>query len=217
MPKNRRASQLNHSMPFLPVMPLVAILVGTSIFGCAVQSPATTERPSVGSREDIFVLRSIREERTAESEWCTPARTAFEPLDPAGGGFVVEDRFSMWAVATQASDGRVTDAKANRVGELRACFRSTADPKVVGFFADARLQSVSFIGSGNCVAVRPDFPEKGITPFRCFLELRDLPAPYASGWLTTNTIGSRAVLGDATDPSGYVQPSIATIRLWRAQ
>lgn len=171
---------------------------------------------ALAQREDIFILRSVREARTATSDWCTPARTAFEPLDPSGGGYLVEDLFSMWAVAAQASDGRVTDAKANKVGELRACFRSTPDPKVIGFFAEARLQSVSFTGSGNCVAMRPDFPEKGIMSYRCFLELRDLAAPYSSGLLTTNTLGSKATLGDATDPPGYVQPSVATVRLWRA-
>jgi hypothetical protein len=50
---------------------------------------------------------------------------------------------------------------------------------------------------------------------RCFMELSGLPAPYVGGQLTTNTVGSRNALGDRTDPPGYTQPSIATIRLWK--
>jgi hypothetical protein len=217
MLREQRTGLLSHTTPLLPLKVLVAILVGASIIGCAAQTPATTEHAPVGAREDILVLRSIKEESIPKSDWCTPARTAFEPLDPSGGGFVSEERYSMWAVTVRPADGRISDAKANKVGELRACFRSTADPKVVAFFTEGRLAGVTFSGSGgNCVVLRLDFPEKGIRPVRCFLELRDLPAPYTSGVLTTNSVTSRAALGDATDPPGYVQSSIATVRLWRA-
>ena len=123
----------------------------------------------------------------------------------------------MWAVAVRPGDGRITDAKVNKVGERHACSGSTTDPKVVSFFTEGRVAALSFTGSGNCLGLRPDFPERGITSFRCFLELRDLPAPYVGGVLTTNTVLSRADLGDVSDPPGYVQPSIATIRLWRTR
>ena len=199
----------------LPLKVFVATWVGTSIIGCAAQAPATTEQATVGVREDILVLRSVKEGRDPKSDWCTPARTAFEPLDPSKGGFLSEERYSMWAVTVRPADGRISDAKASKAGELRACFRSTADPKMVGFFTEGRLAGVTFRGSGNCLVLRLDFPEKGIRPVRCFLELRDLPAPYTGGVLTTNSVTSRAALGDATDPPGYVQSSIATVRLWR--
>src|SRR5262249_3782683 len=153
-----------------------------------------------GAREEILVLRSVAEEGISKSDWCTPARTAFEPFDPSRGGFLVETRHSMWAVNVRATDGRISDAKVNKVGELHACFRSTADPNVFGFFTEGRLAGVTFSGSGNCIILRLDFPEKGIRPVRCFLELRDLPAPYTSGVLTTNSVTSRAALGDATNP-----------------
>ena len=61
----------------------------------------------------------------------------------------------------------------------------------------------------------PNFPEAGITSVRCFLVLSNLPSPYVAGVLTTNTVASRKPLGDESDPPGYTQPSIATIRLWR--
>jgi hypothetical protein len=34
---------------------------------------------------------------------------------------------------------------------------------------------------------------------------------------TSNTIASKVLLGGETNPPGYLQASIATIRLWRAQ
>ena len=43
----------------------------------------------------------------------------------------------------------------------------------------------------------------------------NLPDAYMGGQLTTNTIGSQNALGAVTDPPGYVQSSIATIRLWK--
>jgi hypothetical protein len=194
----------------------LAPAVVAALIGCAVQKPPPTAPVMASSREDIFVLRSLREERIAKSDWCTPARTGFEHSDLSKGGFVVEDGFSMWAVATDADDGRIINAKVDKVGQLRACFGSTADPKTIGFFTEGRIASLTFTGAGTCVVLRPDFPEKGITHLRCFLELRNLPAPYVGGVLTTNTVNSKTPLGDTTDPVGYVQSSVATVRLWRA-
>jgi hypothetical protein len=74
---------------------------------------------------------------------------------------------------------------------------------------------LSFTGHGKCRANRADVPEAGITAYRCFLQLTDLPTRYIGGQLTTNTITSRAAIGEVSDPSGYVQPSIAAVRLWK--
>ena len=214
MPKEHCTTQVDDSMFLQPLVLFLVALMGTAIVGCAGQGAATTERSTASPREDIFVLRSLREERLTKTDWCTLARTGFEP---STGGFLIEDRYSMWAVAVRPDDGQITDAKANKVGELHACFGSTTDPKVINFFTEGRVAALSFTGGGSCLVLRADFPEKGITPVRCFLELRDLPAPYTGGVLTTNTVTSRAALGDATDPPGYVQPSIATVRLWRTR
>jgi len=45
--------------------------------------------------------------------------------------------------------------------------------------------------------------------------LGQLPDPYLGGLLMANTINSRAPLGGVSDPPGYTQPSIATVRLWK--
>lgn len=50
---------------------------------------------------------------------------------------------------------------------------------------------------------------------RCASELRDLPTAYIGGQLTTNSLTSRAALGDRTEPDGYIQSSLVIIRLWR--
>jgi hypothetical protein len=45
--------------------------------------------------------------------------------------------------------------------------------------------------------------------------LSNLPGDYIGGQLTTNSMTSRKPLGTDTDPIGFTQSSIATIRLWR--
>jgi hypothetical protein len=62
-----------------------------------------------------------------------------------------------------------------------------------------------------------DFPESGLVAVRCHLVLSGLPAPFVGGLLTTNTLTSRAAFGGASDPAGYTQASIATMRLWKAR
>jgi hypothetical protein len=65
------------------------------------------------------------------------------------------------------------------------------------------------------MALVVDFPEAGLFPVRCQLVLSGLPAPYIGGLLTTNTVTSGARFGGDTEPPGYTQASIATLRLWR--
>jgi hypothetical protein len=51
--------------------------------------------------------------------------------------------------------------------------------------------------------------------YYCFADLSDPAYKYVGGQLTTNTMGSLKLLGVESDPLGYAQPSIATIRLWK--
>jgi hypothetical protein len=87
---------------------------------------------------------------------------------------------------------------------------------VVSFYGGGALGAVTFTGRGECRYVKQDYPEPGIAVLRCFLELSDLPKEYVGGLLTTNSItSSKNLLGEKTDPPGYTQSSIATVRLWR--
>jgi hypothetical protein len=71
--------------------------------------------------------------------------------------------------------------------------------------------------TGQCTRLKTDFPEPGITVWTCFLELSGLKDPYKGGMLTTSTVDSRNPLGETSDPPGYTQPTIATVRLWRRE
>jgi hypothetical protein len=101
------------------------------------------------------------------------------------------------------------------VGSIHACFGRTATPGLSQFYGDVVLGETAFKGLGDCQQMKTDFPEQGLTAFRCFLELSGLPGDYAGGLLTTNTVNSRTLIGTESDPAGYVQPSIAIIRLWK--
>lgn len=165
-----------------------------------------------GSREDIYVLHSIREERMMESTWCTPQKAGSALL----AGDAVEERFGLWSVRTMPETGRIYDAKTIRVGEIRTCTAATLDPQVFGFFAEGNLANLPFTGHGDCRLGQTDSPERGIAALRCHLVLRGLPPTYRGGMATSNTLVSAAVLGGETEPPGYLQASIATFRLWKA-
>jgi hypothetical protein len=164
------------------------------------------------AREEIYILRSIREQREPVEDWCAAARTGFEPFATDAERF-----FSFWSVRLRPEDGRVVETKDGRAAELRGCFGATSDRARQNFYAEINLGPMSFHGNGECLALRTDFPETGLFPVRCQLILSGLPAPYAGGLLTTNTITSQASFGGDTDPSGYTQASIATIRLWKSR
>jgi hypothetical protein len=175
----------------------------------AFAAPAVADEAAL---EEIYVLRSIREPQPAVAGRCDRSKTGFEPY-PSDAECV----FSFWSVSSRHADGRIVDARSERVAELRGCFGPTADRARQNFYAEIRLGAASFLGTGQCVALMIDFPEPGLFPVRCHLVLTGLPAPFVGGLLTTNTMTSKAALGGATDPAGYIQASIATIRLWKAR
>lgn len=184
-------------------------LFATIVALFAICAPAMAQRTAAnGAVEEIQVLRSLRLSRTSPSDFCSERRVGF-----AAPTF--EDTYDFKAVTARPADGVVTAADGPTAGHLRACFGSTADPLAVNFYADGDLGGVHFSGRGDCRTAGRDVPEVGITPWRCYLDLTGFSASFVGGQLTTNTVLSRAVLGAASDPVGYTQASIATIRLWR--
>jgi hypothetical protein len=182
----------------------------------AVLSAAPMVEASQGSRSDsasdgrveqIYIARSMRESRIAPTAFCAETRIGF-------GSVTFEDQYTFRSTATRPADGLMVDANVSTIGRLHACFGSTADA-TLNFYAEGVLGGVPFTGTGDCRAFKPDFPEAGITAYRCFLELRDLPAGYVGGQLTTSSVVSRNAIGEKSDPPGYTQPSIATVRLWK--
>lgn len=173
-------------------------------------SPASAQnpRPDTGV-EEIAIVRSLRVERIAPTAFCAASRTAFP--QPA----TVEDRYDLKAVATDAASGKIADADGARVGTFHACYGPTAESRVFSYYAEGELGEVHLIGRGECRVTKRDFPEAGLILLNCRLDLTGLTAGYVGGQLTTNTLASRSALGPKTDPPGYVQASIVTIRLWK--
>ena len=171
--------------------------------------PATAAAPAatVPGIEDIFVVRSLRKERAAAGDFCAAAKTGFTAK--------IEDHYVFKAVITREPDGKVVDASSHEVGTLHTCYDSMPGMTDANFYAEGVIAGVSATGKGRCTPIANDFPEAGISSNLWFLILSNLAAPYVAGVLTTNSITSRQPIGDQSDPPGYVQPSIATIRLWR--
>ena len=190
-------------------------LVAALGLGAVAPLPACTSSVTQASappsaREEIYILHSIREHHEPVTDGCTAARTGFEPFPSDAERF-----FSFWSVVTE--DGRVVDSTAARVAELRGCFGPTSERARQTFYAEVLLGSIAFRGKGECQALLLDTPEPGLFPVRCQLVLEGVPSPYVGGLLTTNTLTSKAPFGADTDPPGYTQASIATIRLWKAR
>lgn len=203
---DRRAPSIRRAR--ITAAPIIGAVM--AMLACAARAE-NAPMPSV-AQEEIYVLRSIREQREPIANWCSSARTGFKPFSTDAERF-----FSFWSLRLRPEDGEVVDAEATRVAELRACFGETNERARQNFYAEVQLGSISFRGNGECLALMTNFPEAGLFPVRCQLILSGLPAPFVGGLLTTNTITSNAPFGGNTEPPGYMQASIATIRLWRAR
>jgi len=169
-------------------------------------------RAEQAALEDIYLLRSIREQHQPADGWCSSAKTGFEPFAKDAERF-----YSFWSLRLRPEDGRVVETRDKRVAELRGCFGATGEPPRQNFYAEVTLGALSFRGNGECLAIKIDFPAPGLFPVRCQLVLSGLPAPYVGGLLTTNTMTSKAAFGGDSDPPGYTQASIATVRLWKSR
>ena len=208
---NRKTHRLGPSARrgLIATTAIVGVVAFISI--CVTPSVNAAPRPSK-ALEEIYILRSIREQHKPVAGWCSSAKIGFEPFPTDA-----ERSFSFWSVRLRPETGRVFQAKHARVAELRGCFGATSEPARQNFYAEIKVGSLSFRGNGECLAVKINFPDAGLFPVRCQLILSGLPAPYVGGLLTTNTITSKAAFGGDTNPPGYTQASIATIRLWKSK
>ena len=166
---------------------------------------ATSASPAL---DEIYVVRSVRLSRVPATSFCDKANTEVNHANN-------EDQYIFRAVATDPLTGSVVDADSTTVGTLHACFGPTDTPGLAQFYGDFAFGGLAFKGFGDCV-VRQDFPEKGVQATHCYLNLFGLPDRYAGGQLVTNTINTpKRLIGTVTDPIGYAQSSIATVRLWK--
>lgn len=107
------------------------------------------------------------------------------------------------------------DTNVQTIGSAHGCFGVTADPAIYKFYLEMLLGLTPLTWIGDCTVMKSDFPEKGIGVTHCVFDLSDPPVPYIGGQLTTNTLHSLNNVGLETNPPGYTQTSIATIRLWK--
>jgi hypothetical protein len=204
-PLNLREKNVKYAKTLIGLLTVGALVTYAAQAG-ARQAP--DPQSAVGASpglEDIYVLRSLREERTAPGDFCAQSKIGFKATR--------QDRYVFKAVVTRPADGKVIDVVSHPAGTLRACFDAGAPD--LNFYAEGVLAGVMATGKGKCTEVASDYPEAGISSLRCFLKLTHLTPPYVAGVLTTNTIVSQQPIGPASSPPGYVQPSIATVRLWR--
>ena len=171
------------------------------------QSPQTPQRAASQTQvEEIYVGRSVSESRTAPTEFCAPSKTGLVHT-------TAEGRYSFRSISVNASDGRVLDANVKPIGDGHGCFGPTVNG-IRKIYAELLIGSKTFIATGEC-CYKFDLPERGINKFHCSADLSSPDDQYVSGLMTTSSISSLKDVGLETDPPGYTQSSILTIRVWK--
>ncbi len=189
-----------------------ALMLPASLLAAAA-SPASAQSreaslPKAANVEEIYLARSIRESRITPTEFCAKMKTGVSDATS-------EDRYSFRSIAIRTSDGRVLDNNVSPIGNIHACFGRTADSAIQEFYGDIVFGGTALKGFGECRLGKSDFPEQGLNAFKCSLTLSSASGEYVGGLLTTNSMLSARPIGTETDPVGYLQSSIATIRLWK--
>jgi hypothetical protein len=171
------------------------------------QSPPTQRRVASQTQvEEIYVVRSVNESRIAPTEFCAPQKTGIVDA-------VAEGRYSLRSISINASDGRLLNANVQTIGSGHGCFGPTASG-IRKIYGELMIGSKTFIGTGEC-RQKSDFPERGINEFHCSVDLSSPDDQYVGGLFTSSSIASLKEMGLETDPPGYTQSSIATIRVWK--
>jgi len=187
----------------------VSIFVLIATAACSVSAQDGREaKASISTQvEEIYVARSVPQSTVQPTDFCAQERIGL-------GGVRAEGQFAFRSTTTQVSDGRMVDTNVKAIGSIHVCLGPIQNGDIYNWYAEGVLGSTSFKGNGECRRREADFPEPGLRALSCFLDLSGLPNAYVGGLLTTNSMTSPKP-GLETDPPGYTQTSIATIRLWR--
>jgi hypothetical protein len=173
----------------------VGVLLGTQSLARAQNTQESRRTGQPAQVEEIYIARSVRESRVAPTEYCAQAKIGFNSDS-------FEDQYSLRSTAIRASDGRMVDANIKTIGSGHGCFGRTADPTILNFYLDLYLGRTALKGIGDCRQTMSDFPERGLSVWRCFLNLSDPVGGYVGGLLTTNTITSLKKPGGADRSAG---------------
>jgi hypothetical protein len=112
------------------VLAAVAFGVGAALMCGQANAQSTQEaRPVQHQVEEIYIGRSVREAHaTTPTAYCDQTKVNVTATS--------EDRFTFRSTATRALDGRVVETNVQTIGDLHACFGSTADPAISNFYAE---------------------------------------------------------------------------------
>ena len=204
MPSSRLLMRMPMNFPGLISTGLLFLIALTA----DAQSPKPPPRGDGPQVEEIYIARSVPESQNAPTQFCAPATTGFRNVTS-------ERRYSFQSLSVNTSDGRLLNPNIKTIGSFRGCFGPTANPMIFKVFAEVRIGSMTVTGKGECGYGKSDFPERGLKEAHCFLDLSAADDQYVGGLLTTNSITSLEHVGLETDPPGYTQASIATIRVWK--
>jgi hypothetical protein len=115
------------------------------------------------------------------------------------------------AVATVLSAGVVEGQHSSSAAQPAEALESIY---VVRSWRESRVTPTDF-----CTAARTGVSGATVEDRYTFRSVETQPEGLSHGFigghLTANTVNSRQPLGGMTDPAGYTQSSIATVRLWR--
>lgn len=183
---------------------VLALALSALPYGLPSANGAEQAQPAGSNIEEIYVLRSLRETRVTPTEFCGPLTAPTS-----------EDYYTFHTLGLDAHTGRAGSFSASSVGHIRGCFGKAPEAGVFLFYGEFEVNGVTGKARGDCKSGPADFPEQGLRLFACYFLLSELPAPYAGGQLTTNSVNSKNITGEVSDPSGYIQVSVATVRLWK--
>ncbi|MCP4618582.1 MAG: hypothetical protein GY844_19375 [Bradyrhizobium sp.] len=198
-----------------------AVLAWASPVAAQQNLPAKTDRTQATNTgvESIFLVRSIRTIRyggpggqgALPTDFCNSSR-GFDNLGS-------DDFYTFSSIETDVNSGLMGDGEKKTVGSVRACFSTIVTApdgsKSLKMWGLGELAGIRVEGPGACEVLSTVEPD--VTPARCWFEMKALPNAdgFTRALLTTNTVFSKNVFGNVTDPPGYAQSSIATVRLWR--
>jgi hypothetical protein len=133
----------------------------------AAQSVGEVQASASSPVDEIYIARSVREAHFAPTELCSEEKIGFVPTN--------EDQFTFRSTASRGSDGRVLDTNVQTIGSIHACFGQTPNSSITDFYGEGLLDGMAYKGLGECRVIKPDFPERGLYPLRCYLDLSGLP------------------------------------------
>lgn len=179
--------------------------------------------PTTAEVEEVFVYLAVRTNRV-------PGQSDAACND---AGFAVRQRndTELRTLSLATATGKVAREIGDVIGTTVGCFGDGSESGITPFFSRLTINGITAIGRGQCRRQYSDFPEARVGVQDCWLKLENLPDGYVGGFLTSNTLATRAAnpvaaanceggpcgRGLDSDPPGYGLPALSTLRLWKTR